>query len=143
MGRHAARIDRASCLSAEAVTAVRPRSLIFARFGLYCMTFHRRNVAKRKETWPIGLIRESQVRQQVLRRAHLLQDCDAVGTLKTRSNQSKPRSARWRAFVSLTRLHLALYSCTVAAFATPAASMCPVAQNGRFCRMTAKRSLVL
>jgi hypothetical protein len=31
-------------------------------------------------------------------------------------------------FVSLTGLHFALYSCTVAAFATPAASMCPVAR---------------
>jgi hypothetical protein len=56
---------------------------------------------------------------------------------------SHDRSRAWRAFVSLTGLHLALYSCTVAAFATSAASMCPVAQNGRFCRMTAKRSLVL
>src|ERR1700741_1107642 len=37
-------------------------------------------------------------------------------------------------FASLTPLHFALYSCTVAAFATPAASMCPVAR---------KRSLVL
>jgi hypothetical protein len=37
-------------------------------------------------------------------------------------------------FVSLTRLHFALYSCTVAAFTSAAASMCPVAE---------KRSLVL
>jgi hypothetical protein len=61
-----------------------------------------------------------------------LPDGDAVATLKTRTDQSKPRSARSGAFVSLTRLHLALYSCTVAAFATPAASICPVAQKRSF-----------
>jgi hypothetical protein len=43
------------------------------------------------------------------------------------------------AFVSLTRLHFALYSCRVAAFATPAASICTVTPKRSFLATAANR----